>query len=69
MDTLQMLLLVLYPLFVSPVAMWVIRQTCEGGQPVGMFDPKAQSWAFMFGDTFSLPLTIWASLRVVRDSD
>ena len=59
-------LFVFYPILSSPVAMWMIRQVCENGYPVGIFNWKTQSWAFMFGDTLSLPLTVFWALRTLR---
>ena len=32
--------------------------TAEFGKPVGMFNWRTQSWAFLFGDSLSLPLAI-----------
>ena len=42
--------------------MALIRYTIEGGKPDGLFNPKTQSWSFMYGDpvlTFSLLVFAW----------
>ena len=49
--------LAIAPIVISPVCMYIIRQSMEYGRPSGMFDPRTQSWAFLFGDTIALPLT------------
>ena len=38
----------------SPLLLLVLRITMEDGMPAGLFSPKTQSWAFMFGDTVFL---------------
>lgn len=44
------------PFLVSPVALLIIRLTLEPKGPDGLLDLRTQSWAFLLGDTFALPL-------------
>lgn len=46
----------LLPIVVSPLSMLVLRISMEYGLPEGIFSPKTQSWAFLFGDAFYIPL-------------
>ena len=48
----------LVPIMVSPVMMRFVRYVWEDNQPGGMFNPKTQSWAFMFGDTIAIPIAL-----------
>lgn len=48
--------LMLLPIVVSPLSMWLLRQRMESGLPEGIFSPKTQSWAFLFGDSIFIPL-------------
>lgn len=41
-------------LVASPGVMVFARYALEGGRPYGIFNPKTQSWAFMFGDPLCL---------------
>lgn len=52
-------LVLLAPIIISPFMMWLTRQTLEHGQPTGIFNPRTQSWAFLFGDTIALPFTFF----------
>lgn len=47
------------PIVVSIVGMPAIRLVVEGTGMNGMFNPKTQSWAFMFGDLLSLPVALF----------
>jgi len=42
----------------SPGIMALLRYTLERGTPPGMFNPKTQSWAFLFGDLLFLPFAL-----------
>lgn len=56
----------LVPIIVSIVGMAVIRWVVEQSRLNGMFNPRTQSWAFMFGDLFSLPVAMFC-IAVARD--
>lgn len=44
----------------SPLLLFVLRHTMERGVPGGIFNPKTQSWAFLFGDWIFLPVSLAA---------
>ena len=45
----------LVPLVVSIYGMLAVRAVVEETLPNGMYNPKTQSWAFLFGDSLVLP--------------
>lgn len=49
---------VIAALLSSPVLLFALRVTAEEGLPAGLFDPKTQSWSFLFGDTFLFALFV-----------
>ncbi len=51
-------LVVLAPIVVSLFGMVFIRLVVEDIPLSGMFNPKMQSWAFLFGDGIALPLAL-----------
>lgn len=56
----------LVPIIVSPVAMLAIRNTLEYGKPHIGFNPKGDSWAYLFGDMIALPISLGAAATVAR---
>ena len=51
----------LAPIMVSIIGGLTLRITMEYGEPSGIFDPRTQSWAFLFGDSLFLPFALWAA--------
>lgn len=41
--------------------MLILRVTVEYGKPAGLFYPKTQSWAFLFGDSIAVPVAFGAA--------
>lgn len=64
-----MVLAGLFPIVVSPIPMWIIRQKLEYGRPEGMFDWRTQSWAFLFGDSLFIPMSLMFSVYALRTND
>lgn len=48
------------PTMLSPGGMWFCRHFLERGNPAGLFSPRTQSWAFMFGDPLAIGVAFGA---------
>ncbi len=55
--------IVILPVLISPISMQIIRQLFEGGQPATGFNPKSDSWAYLFGDFLILPFSMGMAAR------